>query len=714
VKSLESLTPDVHAALRAQAERDLARRIVFGAMVYFAMVVIVAWGTGYDLVHPATIGAFGTLTFVLGAGRLAAALRMRNETGPALFRWAGPLRRFTEAQLATWGAFGFWTLHLYGFEPVSLLVLMSTAAFSGGITSSLSPDLALARRGLLLIMLPPTMWGAFQGTRQGWVLAAFGTIYLVFLLMQVREHHRAYWTTSVSAAQAAASEGDKLFRVAFETANAGMALIDADGRFRKVNRRLCAMFSQTEDALLGSAFPSLLEEPQRRLDWLEALQAGIVTREREEPLVSRDGKPLWGAVSLAAVGEGRPEELRYYVAMILDVTERKRADAERSDMEARLWQAQKLEAIGTLAGGIAHDLNNLLGVIMGYADLVADQLQGSPQAADLREILRATDRARNLVDQLLAFSRRQTMQPEILNLNQILSETYELLQRTVGSHIRVDLNLDSLLQDVNVDAGQIQRVLLNLVLNARDAMPEGGRLSIATRMAGDAASDAATPLVALTVSDTGIGMSAETKRRAFEPFFTTKKSGSGLGLASVYGVVKQNGGEIRVESEPGQGTTVEILLPRASAADHSVPAKKTTPAAEPEGTSRTATVLVAEDEPALRRLIERSLKSAKYEVSSAANGEEALETFLKEPARFDILLTDVVMPGMSGRDLADRVRQQRPDLSVIYMTGYSASEIAERGVVEPKVTVLAKPFTPKDLRRALRRALGEKSTPAGA
>jgi hypothetical protein len=188
VKSLDSLAPDVLAALRAQAERDLARRIVFGAMVYCAMVVIVAWGTGYHRDHPGTIVTFGTLTFFLGAGRLAAALRMRHEAGPALFRWGAPLRRFTEIQLAVWGAFAWWTLTLYGFEPVSLLILLSTAAFSGGITSSLCPDLALARRGLLLIMLPPTMWGVFQGTRQGWVLVAFGTIYLAFLLMQVGEH----------------------------------------------------------------------------------------------------------------------------------------------------------------------------------------------------------------------------------------------------------------------------------------------------------------------------------------------------------------------------------------------------------------------------------------------------------------------------------------------------------------------------------------------
>jgi nitrogen-specific signal transduction histidine kinase/ActR/RegA family two-component response regulator len=418
-------------------------------------------------------------------------------------------------------------------------------------------------------------------------------------------------------------------------------------------------------------------------------------------------------VSLAAVRGERPEELRYYVAMIQDVTGRKRAEAERTDMEAQLRHAQKLESIGTLAGGIAHDFNNLLGVMIGYADLAEQQVRGSPLADDVREIVRAAERASTLVDQLLAFSRRQITQPEIRNLNQILSETRELLQRTVGTHIPLDLSLDSNLQDVRVDAGQIERVLLNLLLNARAAMPEGGRITIATRMA-DVAASGASSLVSLTVTDTGIGMNAETKQRAFEPFFTTKKLGSGLGLATAYGIIKQNGGEIRIESEPGQGTKVEILLPRASAAGVDPTAQRTAQALYPRVTAGTAAVLVAEDEPALRRLIETSLRSAGYEVSSAANGEEAFEIFLKDAARFDLLLTDVVMPGMSGRKLADQVQQRRADLRVVYMTAYSPSEIAAHGVVEPNVAVLAKPFTPNELERAIRRALGEESGAAGA
>jgi CheY-like chemotaxis protein/two-component sensor histidine kinase len=382
-------------------------------------------------------------------------------------------------------------------------------------------------------------------------------------------------------------------------------------------------------------------------------------------------------------------------------------------MEAQLRHAQKLESIGTLAGGIAHDFNNLLGVMIGYADLAEQQVRGSPLAEDVREIVRAAERARALVDQLLAFSRRQITQPEIRNLNQILSETRELLQRTVGTHIPLDLSLDSNLQDVRVDAGQIERVLLNLLLNARAAMPEGGRITIATRMA-DVAASGASSLVSLTVTDTGIGMNAETKQRAFEPFFTTKKLGSGLGLATAYGIIKQNGGEIRIESEPGQGTKVEILLPRASAAGVDATARRTAQALYPRVTAGTAAVLVAEDEPALRRLIETSLRSAGYEVSSAANGEEAFEIFLKDAARFDLLLTDVVMPGMSGRKLADHVQQRRADLRVVYMTAYSPSEIAAHGVVEPNVAVLAKPFTPNELERAIRRALGEESGAAGA
>jgi nitrogen-specific signal transduction histidine kinase/CheY-like chemotaxis protein len=406
--------------------------------------------------------------------------------------------------------------------------------------------------------------------------------------------------------------------------------------------------------------------------------------------------------------------------MIQNVTARKRAESERHDMEARHLQAQKLESIGTLAGGIAHDLNNLLALMMGYAELAAEKLRKGPLAEDLREIVSAGERAAILVDQLLAFSRRQMTQPEILNLNQIVCERHELLRHTAGSHIQVDLSLESAPQDVEVDAGQFERVLLNLVLNARDAMPEGGRIRIATRMARDPAPDgsstgSARSFVALTVADTGCGMDAETRARAFEPFFTTKKLGSGLGLASVYGIVKQSGGDIRVESELGCGTMVEILLPRASPASIAAAAA---PAAvesnEPEKTPATGVVLVAEDEPGLRRLAETILVASGYEVSTAADGAEAFGIFLRNPARFDVLLTDVVMPGMSGRRLADQIRQRRPGMRVVYMTSYSPSEAAEHGVADPSVTVLAKPFRAEELRNAMERALGKSSGVEGA
>lgn len=716
VRLLDSLEPDILAALRAQAERDLARRTVFGSMVYFGMVVVVAWGAAYYRDHPRTVAVFGALVFLLGAARLGTALGMRGETGPALYRWGVPLRRFTELQLAAWGLFGWWTLELYGFQPVSLLVLMCTAAFSGGITSSLSVDLALARRGILLIMLPPTIWGAFQGTREGWVPVAFGSVYLVFLLLQVREHHDAYWTTSVSAARAAAAERDRLFRVAFETANVGMALVDGDGRFRRVNQRLCGQLGRGEDDLLAATLQSLVADPKRGMEWYEALQVGVVSRERDELFVNGGTDPQWYAVSLAAVGGDGPEGLRYYVAMIHNVTARKRAEAERNEMEARHLQSQRLESIGTLAGGIAHDFNNLLALMMGYAELAAEKLQRSPAAADLREIVSAGERAATLVDQLLAFSRRQMTQPEILNLNRIISERYELLRRSAGTHIQLDLSLDSDPQDVEVDAGQFERVLLNLVLNARDAMPEGGRVRISTRTVsglnlGGGPASSGKSCVALTVADTGCGMDAETRARAFEPFFTTKKFGSGLGLASVYGIVKQSGGEVRVESRLGSGTSVEIMLPRAG--NRGAPAPKRTGDIEPPRIQASAAVLVAEDEPGLRKLVETILVSAGYQVSSAADGAEAYRVFLQEPERFDVLLTDVVMPGMSGRRLADQVRQRRPCIRVVYMTSYTPAEVAEHEVADPNVTVLAKPFRAEELRNALERALADSNDPAG-
>ncbi len=392
--------------------------------------------------------------------------------------------------------------------------------------------------------------------------------------------------------------------------------------------------------------------------------------------------------------------------------ELERSYGELTQTQAQLLQSQKMEAIGQLAGGIAHDFNNLLTVITGRTIVALGQAApGSPLHRHLDLVKQSADRAAALTHQLLAYSRRQVLQPKVLDLNAVIAGVAPMLQRLIGEDIELRIVRGSELWPIRVDPGQIEQVIMNLAVNARDAMPDGGRLTIeATNVELDDAPAmmpepvAAGAYVMLKVDDTGTGMDAETQRRIFEPFYTTKEvgQGTGLGLATVQGVVQQHGGAVRVYSALGQGTTFKIYLPRA---EGSVEGSGKTDATRqlPRGKGK---ILLVEDEAGVRRLARQVLEAAGYTVLEAQDGREALALFERDGTAVDLLLTDVIMPGMSGRELVDRLSANRPALKVLFISGYTDDRLGRHGVLEPGVLFLAKPFGPAELLRRIQEAIG--------
>ena len=415
-----------------------------------------------------------------------------------------------------------------------------------------------------------------------------------------------------------------------------------------------------------------------------------------------DGAVRWlsGAGRVLLGEHGEPARA---VGITQDVT-------ERHTLEAQCRQAQKMEAIGRLAGGVAHDFNNLLTAILGYTELLLVDFQlGDPHRGDLEEIQRAGTRAAGLTRQLLAFSRRQVIDPTVLDLNAVVSDIRAMLGRLIGEDVEVVVDLGPGLARVKADHGQVEQIVMNLALNGRDAMPRGGTLTIATanvELDGDYAATHAGvkpgSYVALTVTDTGTGMTPQVQARVFEPFFTTKEvgKGTGLGLATVDGIVKQSGGSCSVYSELGKGTSFHVYFPRVEAAERVVDA--TAPMAGRR--TATETVLVVEDGEGLRELARRLLHREGYTVLVAANADEAVRLFEATPA-IDLLLTDVVMPGASGPELTRQLVGQRPALKVIYMSGYADDAIVQRGVLKPGIAFLHKPFTSDTLGRKVREVL---------
>ena len=400
-----------------------------------------------------------------------------------------------------------------------------------------------------------------------------------------------------------------------------------------------------------------------------------------------------------------------------DITEQKKAEAERKNLEQQFLQSQKVEAVGQLAGGIAHDFNNLLTAITGYSQLSMARLTSNdPLRSNLEEIKKAGDRAVSLTRQLLAFSRKQMLQPKVLDLNLLVSDLERMLRRLIGENIELRSILDPALGNVKADPGQIEQIVMNLVVNARDAMPHGGKLTIETaniflddEYAKHHIAVRSGDYVMLAISDNGCGMNEETRARIFEPFFTTKEvgKGTGLGLSTVYGIVKQSGGNIWAYSEVGKGTIFRVYLPRVSG-DAEEYKRRTEPERAPQGCE---TILLVEDDQTVRRLTCEILVRYGYKVLNAAHGDEALIVCKRFANTIDLLLTDVVMPRMSGREVANQIAALRPEMKVLFMSGYTDEAIVHHGVLDANTPFIQKPFAPDALAQKVRDVLDGQGQP---
>ncbi len=425
----------------------------------------------------------------------------------------------------------------------------------------------------------------------------------------------------------------------------------------------------------------------------------------------KNGELYWESASISPI-KNVDGVITHFLAVKEDITEHKQAEETRAKLEEQLRQSQKMESIGRLASGVAHDFNNLLTVIRGYADLMQDKMSAEePWLEDLAQIRRAGERAAALIRQLLAFSRQQILTPTVLDLNDLVANLHKMLGRLIGEDISLSTVLQPGLWSITADPGQIEQVIMNLVINARDAMPTGGKITIETDNVYLDENYAQTyfevpigPCVMLAVTDTGHGMDKATQVRIFEPFFTTKGQGkgTGLGLATVYGIVKQSGGHITVYSEPDQGTTFKIYLPATETSVTSLPAPQTQPVTH----HGAGTVLLVEDDEPVRSLVQRALQAEGYTTLEACSGSEALSLAGQHQGEIDLLLTDVVMPQMSGRELAEQLKALYPQMKVLFMSGYTDDAVVRHGLLTAETEFLPKPFSPSKLASKVREVLG--------
>jgi two-component system cell cycle sensor histidine kinase/response regulator CckA len=500
-------------------------------------------------------------------------------------------------------------------------------------------------------------------------------------------------------------KSEERFRRLFDSNTIGISVADLGGQILESNDAYLAMIGYTREELLSGVvrWDDMTPAEYREKDQIavEQLQRTGVAQPYEKELIRKDGTrtPLLIGIAMLEASEGST------IAYTVDLSSRRQ-------LEEQFRQAQKMEAVGKLAGGVAHDFNNLLTVILGYSDLLAEKLDpGSLQSEELDEIRTAGERAASLTRQLLAFSRQQVLERKVLDVNDLIADVEKMLRRLIGEDVELVTVLSPALRRVFADAGQLEQVIMNLAVNARDAMPHGGRLTIETEnveldeaYARLHATVRPGSYVMIAVSDTGVGMNGETLAHMFEPFFTTKErgKGTGLGLATVYGIVKQSGGYVWVYSEVGKGTTFKIYLPLVEEGAETEPV----PAAEPAALHGSETVLLVEDEQSVRTLSRSILEGYGYTVLEAASGKEGLEVARHYARPIDLVLTDVVMPEMGGSDMASRLEALRPGVRVLYMSGYTDDAVFRHGLLEKGRVFLQKPFTPETLARKVREALG--------
>jgi len=508
-------------------------------------------------------------------------------------------------------------------------------------------------------------------------------------------------TTERKSAELEFSRAQQLLEAFIEHAPVGIAMFNREMRYIRSSREWQAAVGATDAVLTGRHhYDDMPAIPAKFVDAHQRGMAGETVRGEDEwprpdGRISRHRWEVhpWGDAGTETGG---------IIVLFEDVT-------HAHAMQAELRQAHKMEALGQLAGGVAHDFNNLLQIIHGYTEMVQDLLASNPNAVKYTgEVLRAAQRASSLTRQLLAFSRRQVFTPSVVDLNAVITTTSKMLKRLLGENIAIEMKLSEPLWLIEADADQLSQVLINLCVNARDAMPRGGRLTISTNncRAGESGVAgqvhvAAGDYVVMTVRDTGTGMDAEVMQHIFEPFFTTKEAGkgTGLGLSTVYGIVRQSNGHVWVDSMPGEGTSVTVCLPRTLGR----------PDAMPSETARLSlggdqTLLIVEDDEDVRRAVAEHLPSLGYQVLTA-HPSEAMDLVRQRAGTIDLLITDVVMPGMSGPELAENARAEQPGMAVLFMSGYIDDPVTRHGVVESKAPFLQKPFTLSELAAAIRTAL---------
>ncbi len=608
------------------------------------------------------------------------------------------IRRKTQGQFYTHkGLFTFKSVYP---DSESKDILLSDP---GNIGLSLSGMVGTRNIWKLISFLPEERIRLISGK---FVRLLVGVNVLLALLLGFVSYHAARSSVRRREAERELAYREAEFRDLFENAPNGIFTLDAAGRILRVNRRAEEILGHPAAGLQGKSVEDILDmavESEAAGRLLHRLRNGEYLQNEPLKIQRRDGRPGWISLSVRAV-ETTDGKLIGQRVSVLDITEQK-------ILEEQLFQSAKMEAIGRLAGGVAHDFNNLLTVMTGYLSLILNSLKPGQQIyEDLQEVISAVERAAELTRQLLAFSRRQIMQPEMVDINDRIRGLEKMLRRILGEDIQLHVELAEDIAKVYVDPAQIEQVVMNLVVNARDAMPEGGILTIETAERDLDENYARQHLgvepgryIMLSVSDTGVGMDEETKAHIYEPFFTTKKEGkgTGLGLAMAYGIIKQNGGSIWVYSEPGKGTTFKIYLPAATG-EVAVRRPEQPEELELRGSE---TILLAEDENSVRELARRFLEEAGYDVHIARDAEEALQIFDRLAGKIDVLVTDVVMPGLSGKELYERLAERRPALPVVYISGYTDNAVVHRGVLDAGTVFLQKPFKPQDLLRKIRQAL---------
>lgn len=542
-----------------------------------------------------------------------------------------------------------------------------------------------------------------------YIFLAVLAITALIIAATISEHRQAENTLRQNREQLRDSE--ERYRELFENAQDLIAVFDLDGRFISVNKAVLNACSFTQEELLSKTMFDVIKPSS--MEVVKAAFTEVLSgKERagtQLEVLRKNGEPLWIEVNARRIERnGVPIGIQ---SIGRDISWRRR-------VEEQLLHSQKMEAVGRLAGGVAHDFNNLLGVIIGYSDLLLEEVAANESLRQrVVEIKRAGKRAADVTRQLLAFSRKQVLSPRIIDLNAIVSETMRMLLRLLGEDIELLSKLSPNSPRVKIDPAQMQQVIMNLAINARDAMPRGGKLILETARAtlDETAHQGVTVVpgryAVLTITDTGIGMDEATRLRIFEPFFSTKEElGTGLGLATVYGFVKQSGGYVWVYSEVGRGTTFKIYLPESKKVSQDETGDEVKQIALPRGSE---TVLLAEDAESLRELNLELLEALGYTVLEAAHGVEALDKAAEYHGSIHLLLTDVVMPGMSGKELAERLAILRPNVKVIYMSGYTDHTIIQHGILKPGTAFLQKPFTRETLARKLREVLGPSASSTG-